>query len=208
MARLAHVLAPRERVFFDLFEEAADNARTAAGLLEKLLDEGSDHHGLAQRVTECEREGDRIRHDVLHRLTETFVTPIDAHDIHRLAFALDAVVDRIDEVAAFIEAYRIDTPLAAAQQQAWLLHYACRALASEMPQLRGFRSMTRCTVTVAELASQADAIVRPALAALFDGSLEPEDVVRWKDVLRRLEQAMDAAKRVSWVLEGITIKYA
>jgi len=37
MPRLAHVFAPRDRVYFDLFEEAGRNIFTAADLLDRLL---------------------------------------------------------------------------------------------------------------------------------------------------------------------------
>jgi hypothetical protein len=39
MLRLSAIFAPKEREFFDLFEEAGSNCVRAAGLLEQLLDE-------------------------------------------------------------------------------------------------------------------------------------------------------------------------
>ena len=37
MARLSQIFAPKDRVFFDLFEEAAANALRAAELLDEML---------------------------------------------------------------------------------------------------------------------------------------------------------------------------
>jgi hypothetical protein len=46
MALLAQVLAPRERVFFDLFEAAGQNGPRPAGVLEESLGEWLDHRDL------------------------------------------------------------------------------------------------------------------------------------------------------------------
>jgi uncharacterized protein len=91
--RLANVLAPRDREFFDLFEEAGGNILRAAGLLEELLNEYPERNQLARDILICEQEGDRITHDIIQRLNQTFVTPIDREDIYELASALDDVVD-------------------------------------------------------------------------------------------------------------------
>jgi uncharacterized protein len=208
MARLAQVLAPRERVFFDLFEAAAQNGLRAAAVLEDILDEWPDHRDLLPELLVCEEEGDRILHQVLDQLSQVFVTPLDRKDIHRLATALDAIVDRIQESVAFLDLHALETPMAPARQQAYILHYACRALAEAVPRLHGFQDISRHTVTVDQLENEGNRVVRAALAGLFDGDLGPLDVIRCKDVFQRLELAINAAKHVSDLLEGITIKNA
>src|SRR3982751_6743095 len=124
MARLSQLFAPKEREFFDLFEEAGANIVRAAGLLERMLDEWPDHGALARDVVVCEQEGDRITHDIIQRLNQTFVTPIDREDIYALASGLDDIVDWIEEVADFFALYRIEAPMVQAQQQGKLLHLA------------------------------------------------------------------------------------
>ena len=68
MARLAQLFAPKEREFFDLFEEAGANIVRAAELLERMLEHWPDHAELAREVVVCEQEGDRITHDIIQRL--------------------------------------------------------------------------------------------------------------------------------------------
>src|SRR2546423_57934 len=92
--RLSGLIAPREREFFDLFEEAGGNILRAAGLLEEMLESYPDRSDLAREILICEQEGDRITHDIIRRLNQTFVTPIDREDIYALASALDDVVKR------------------------------------------------------------------------------------------------------------------
>ena len=99
MVQLSKLFAPKEREFFDLFEEAGANIVRAAALLERMLDKWPDHGELARDIVVCEQEGDRITHDIVHRLNQTFVTPIDREDIYALASGLDDVVDYIEEAA-------------------------------------------------------------------------------------------------------------
>jgi uncharacterized protein Yka (UPF0111/DUF47 family) len=208
MPRLAQVLAPSERVFFDLLEAAARNAMHAARRLEYLLEEWPAHADVARDVAACEEEGDRLAREIVDQLSQSFVTPLDRQDIHRLATALDDVVHRIEEVAGFLDLRGIEEPVAPARHQAWILQYACGAIAGATPRLRGFRDISRYPVPVAELESAPNSVVRKALASLFDGGLDPIDVVRCKDVFQRLEHAINATKRAADILEGITIKNA
>src|SRR5690349_7682322 len=133
MARLSAIFAPREREFFDLFEEAGANIVRAAELLERMLDSWPDHAELARDVVVCEQEGDRITHDIIQRLNQTFVTPIDREDIYALASALDNIVDFIEEIADFLGLFRIEAPTDQAQRMARVLHEATRHVNGAMP---------------------------------------------------------------------------
>ena len=118
MSRLSAIFAPKEREFFDLFEEAGNNCLLAADLLEKMLAQWPDHGELGREVVICEQEGDRITHDIIQRLNQTFVTPFDREDIIALASGLDDIVDFIEEVADFLSLYRIEAPMDQAQEMA------------------------------------------------------------------------------------------
>jgi predicted phosphate transport protein (TIGR00153 family) len=206
MARLSQLFAPKEREFFDLFEEAGANIVRAAELLERMLEHWPDQSELSRDVLVCEHEGDRITHDIIQRLNSTFVTPIDREDIYALASALDDIVDYIEEVADFMGLYRIEAPMTQAQQLARVLHQSCRALCQAMPRLRTFKDIRHFTVEINRLENDGDRIVREALASLFDHGTDPMVVIRWKDIFDRLEDAVDSTETVANILEGIVIK--
>src|ERR687886_2783902 len=123
--RLPGIVAPREREFFDLFEEAGGNIHRAATLLREMLQEFPERNSLAREILIAEQEGDRITHDIIQRLNQTFVTPIDREDIYALASALDDIVDYIEEAADFLHLYRIEAPIEQAQELASILREAC-----------------------------------------------------------------------------------
>jgi predicted phosphate transport protein (TIGR00153 family) len=208
MPRLAQVFAPRDRVYFDLFEEAGRNIFTAADLLDRLLADYPDNAHLARDILNCEHEGDRITHDIIDRLNHTFVTPIDREDILKLTSALDDVVDYTEEVADYLGLYGIEAPMAQAQALADLLSGATKQIAAAIPLVRGFKDISGQTVEVHRLENEADRTVREAIAALFEVGIDPMVVIRWKDIYERLEDAVDSTERVAYILEGIVIKNA
>jgi predicted phosphate transport protein (TIGR00153 family) len=206
VARLSQIFAPREREFFDLFEEAGANIVRASELLERMLEQWPDHGELARDVLVCEQEGDRITHDIIQRLNSTFVTPIDREDIYALASALDDIVDFVEEVSDFLGLYRIEAPMDRATEMARILHQSARAIAGAIPRLRTFKDIHHYTVEVNRLENDGDRVLREALASLFDHGIDPMLVIRWKDIFERLEDAIDSTEKAANILEGIVIK--
>src|SRR4051795_7766601 len=206
MARLSAIFAPKEREFFDLFEEAGANIQRAAELLERMLDKWPDHGELSRDVVVCEQEGDRITHDIIQRLNSTFVTPIDREDIYALASSLDDIVDFVEEVADFMALYRIEAPMEQAQHMTRILHESARQISQAIPRLRSFKDIHHFTIEVNRLENEGDRVVREALASLFERGIDPMMVIRWKDIFERLEDAIDSTEKTANILEGIVIK--
>jgi uncharacterized protein len=206
MARLSQLFAPKEREFFDLFEEAGANIVRGAELLERMLEQWPDGSELARDVVVCEQEGDRITHDIIQRLNSTFVTPIDREDIYALASALDDIIDFIEETSDFLGLYRIEAPMDKATEMARILSQSTRAIAGAIPRLRTFKDIHHYTVEVNRLENDGDRVLREALASLFERGIDPMLVIRWKDIFERLEDGIDATETVANILEGIVIK--
>ena len=205
--RLGDLFAPRDRAYFELFEEAGRNAVRAAELLERMLVNFPDSREMAGEILECEHEGDRITHDIIDRLNHTFVTPIDREDILALASALDDIVDYTEEVADYLGLYRIEAPMDQAISLARVLSQACQEIGKAIPLLRGFKpEISEHTMEVNRLENDGDRITREAVASLFDARIDPMVVIRWKDIFERLEAAIDSTEHVADILYGIVIK--
>jgi predicted phosphate transport protein (TIGR00153 family) len=208
MIRLATLLRGDDRSLFELFERAGMNIRHAAELLDKMLGNYPESVFLAGEIRECEHEGDRITHELIHRMNKTFVTPIEREDVLQLASALDDVVDYTEEVADFLGLYGIEAPMEQAQHLAGILAQATDQLAGALPMLHGFRDIQAQVVEIHRLENEGDVIVRGAIASLFQPGIDPVAVIRWKDIFERLEQAIDSTERAAYILEGIVIKNA
>jgi predicted phosphate transport protein (TIGR00153 family) len=208
MARLTQMFAPGDREFFDLFEEAGSNTVRAADLLDQLLRNWPENKELGREILICEQEGDRITHDLIRKLNNTFVTPIDREDILVLASGLDDIVDFTEEAADYLSLYKIEAPMEQAQRLSHVLLQSTRQIADAIPRLRGFRDINHYVVEINRLENDGDRITREAIASLFDGGIDPMVVIRWKDIFERLEAAIDACERVAHILESVVIKNA
>jgi len=206
MARLSQVFAPKDRVFFNLFEESAANVLRAAELLDEMLRSFPEHNDLARAILLCEQEGDRITYDIIQRLNSTFVTPIDREDILELASGLDDIVDLTEEVADYLGLYRIEAPMEQAQRLAHILLEACRKINEAVPRMRGFKDVTHYTNEIHRLETDGDRVTREAVASLFDTGIDPMVVIRWKDIFERLEEAVDATEHIANVIANIVVK--
>lgn len=193
-----------------LFEESGRNVQRACALLRDLLAEYPEQAELAREVLLCEQEGDRIAHDILHRLAErgSRAAHLDPADVHALAGALDDVVDYAEEAADQLGLYGVEAPMEQAQQMAAVLVRAADEVAESLHELRDGRDLAPHLVEIHRLENEADRIVRAAVASLFVNGIDPMIVIRWKDIFETLEAAVDACETVANVLEGITLKRA
>jgi predicted phosphate transport protein (TIGR00153 family) len=200
-------MRPKDRAFFQLFNEAGENALKAARLLDDLiakLPQGQEV--LTREILAVEHEGDRITHDIIQRLNTMFVTPLDREDIYALATRLDDVVDYVEEAADLLGLYGIEAPMVQAREMSKVLVGACEQLAKALAELRGLHGLEPYWIEIHQLENDADRISRDAVAALFSNGTDPMAVIRWKDIFGVLEQAVDATESAAHTIEGIVIK--
>jgi predicted phosphate transport protein (TIGR00153 family) len=207
-APLAFSLVPKDRVFFDLFAQAGGNSLRAAKLLQEMLKGWPESAELAREILLVEQEGDRITHDLSQRTNSTFVTPIDAEDIYNLAGKIDDIVDHIEEAADFMGLYGIEAPMDKAQEMADVLVKACEQLAVLLENMRGYKDLDQYWIEIHRIENDGDRLFREALASLFRGGIDPMVVIRWRDIILRLERAIDATEEAATVVETIATKYA
>jgi predicted phosphate transport protein (TIGR00153 family) len=201
-------LVPRDRVFFDLFNQAGQNTLRAARLLHQMIGNWPEEAGLAREILLAEQEGDRITHDLANRVNSTFVTPIDGEDIYSLAGQIDDIVDYIEETADFMGLYRIEAPMEQSLALADVLVKSCEQLAAALAHLRGFKNLEQYWIEIHRLENDGDRLYRDAIASLFANGIDPMFVIRWRDIFLRLERAIDATETAAHILEGIVIKNA
>src|ERR1700733_10880263 len=98
---------PADGDLLALFEESGRNVLRTSLLLRDLLSDYPERAALATEVRQCEHEGDRITHDVIHRLARgrRVNAPFVAAEGHRLATALDDIVDHAEQVADTLGLY-------------------------------------------------------------------------------------------------------
>jgi predicted phosphate transport protein (TIGR00153 family) len=201
-------LIPRERRFYDLFEQQAATIVCSAGLLEQALADVANLPTRRREIKDLEHRGDDLTHEIIRALNRTFVTPFDREDIYELAAGLDDILDYVEEVADTTNLYRITTIPEPAHELARLLAQAVAQLEQAIGRLESGREGDEHVIEVHRLEDVGDSISRHAIAELFSGQRPPLEVIKLKDLYGLLEDALDRCEDVANVLEGIAIKNA
>src|SRR3954452_6221236 len=192
----------------DLFEESGRNVQRATLLLRELLAEYPERSELAHDLLLSEQEGDRITHDITHRLNGdgSGKPPLDPADGHLLATTLDDIVDYAEQAADELSLYAVEAPMEQATLIADVLVGAGEQVAQAVGCLRTGAELGPHLVEIHRLENEGDRLSREAVASLFANGIDPMVVIRWKDIFETLEQSVDACEKVAHVLEGISLK--
>jgi uncharacterized protein Yka (UPF0111/DUF47 family) len=192
----------------ELFEESGRNVQRTTLLLRDLLTDYPERADLSRDILLSEQEGDRITHDIIHRLNGggTGRPPLDPADGHLLATALDDIVDFAEQAADELSLYGVEAPMEQAGQIADVLVGAGEQVAQALRCLRSGSEMATHLVEIHRLENEGDRLSRDAVASLFATGIDPMVVIRWKDIFETLEQSVDACEKVAHVLEGIALK--
>src|SRR5215210_1814657 len=201
-------LIPRERSFFPLFEQAADNLHEATIRLKDELTEFADIEVKHKAVGDCEHAGDELTKHILRRLHSTYITPFDREDIHSLTERIDDVVDLIHDASELLVLHNIDVVLPELIEMGDLLEQAAAAATSLIKKLEGLRNLGPELEAIDTLESQADRIYRRTVAHLFSGDYDPRDILRWKDIVEALESAINGVEDIADVVHSIALKHA
>ena len=202
-------LIPKEVRFFDYFERQSELIITASGLLHELVHNFGDARAKVHAIKEIEHQGDQITHEIVRRLNTTFITPMDREDIHDLASRLDDVLDYIDAAAERLVVYRIKEPTSACRAMAEVILTTVHAMDRAIRCLRTMdRSFHEHAVEVNRLENTADTLLRDSLAAMFEESADPIEIIKWKEIYETMEIVTDRCEDVANVIEGIILKMA
>jgi len=199
---------PRERRFYDLFEQQAATIIRSSGLLEQALADVANLATCQREIKALEHQGDEITHEIVSTLNRTFVTPFDHEDIYALASGLDDILDYIEEVADTANLYGMTAIPKPARELTRLLALAVAQLEGAIGKLESGKGIDEHSAEVHRLEDKGDSTARHAIADLFGDHHPVLEIIKLKDLYRLLEDALDRCETVANVLEGIATKNA
>jgi len=201
-------LLPREVQFQELFEELASTVERGAVLLRETLRDAQSAEVQVETLKTIEHEGDQTTHALMKRLNQTFITPFDREDIHRLAASMDDVLDFVHDAGERLVMYGIATPPGAAVELSDLVVKQCAEIRGAVAGLSEHERVLNHCVEINRLENDADHIARNALATLFDREKDPITLIKLKELIEVLETATDKAEDAANVLETVVLKSA
>src|SRR5665647_1227846 len=166
-------LVPKDRKFFPLFNDAADNLVLASELLIKLVRERDLTQRLEymKQIKDVEHIGDDITRKLLYELNGTFITPFDREDIHELINNMDDVVDYIHAASKRIHFYKVSNFPEEFIQIADRIHSANKEIQNVLRSVRSvndFKNHVQSCEKISEFESEVDDIYQEYLSKLFE----------------------------------------
>jgi len=201
-------ILPRDEKFYDLFTELAKRLTASADHLHEMFQSPAQLASKVTTIKALEHEADNLTHDIIDRIDRTFVTPFDREDIHALASELDDVIDLIDGAARRAQIFRLQQTRPPAAVLSEVLARAAKMVEEGVRDMKNAKHVYAVSEQLKILEEEGDAVYHDAMGKLFADSGDAIEVIKWKDLYDKVEDALDRCEDVGNVLQSIALKNA
>jgi uncharacterized protein len=200
---------PREDHFYDFLEQQAVVAHEGAIALAAFSMPDRTADSVRSAVQEIEHKGDKLVHEMEDALAKTFVTPIDREDLQRLSAELDDIIDLTNGAARACALMGVERPTEPMTKLMDNLVECTLRLKGAIPKLRkhAYAEIIEESRLLKQLEKDADVVFRSAVSALFhDPNVDAKVLLREREVLEDLENAIDTCETVAETLTHLSVK--
>ena len=196
---------PKDRIFYQLFEEVADTVYDMALKLKEVVAETDfdKRASLILQIEDMEHKNDDYTHRIFTELGRNFITPFDREDIHYLATALDDIADYIYASAKKINFYRVNPNDDGIIKFASIIEEGVahvRTATKELRNMKNMRSITDALVKVNSLENQADDVFDLCIDRLFNTEPDAKEVIKKREIYQVLELVTDKCEAAGNVI--------
>jgi predicted phosphate transport protein (TIGR00153 family) len=196
--------------FFEIFDGMGKNLVQASTKLVAFFEDFNNMESKIKEIRDLEHDNDLLTHEVIRKLNQTFLTPIDREDIHSLASRMDDILDLMWGAAQRAQLFKLKESTKDAAALAKTLAAMIELVYKTFRYLRDkkYSFIQDCCVEIHGLENEADEIFRSILGRMFDEVKDPILIIKWKEIYENLESATDRCEDVANTLESIVLKYA
>lgn len=210
---IVKLFTPKDRVFYNLFEEVADNLYDMSKVFRDAMYEKEDQKKdqMLSTLEAMEHKNDAATHRLFVELGQNFITPFDREDIHYLATSLDDVADYIWASAKSIVNYDINEVNDTMRAFSDVMLSSTGSLRVALKGLRNMKDIkliTDACVKVNSYENEADEILDKALKHLFLHEKNAIELIKLKELYQAMEIVTDKCEDSANVIESIIIKYS
>ncbi|HXZ18895.1 MAG TPA: DUF47 family protein [Candidatus Acidoferrales bacterium] len=201
-------LLPQEQGFLTLFVSQAENVAAGVKALVEMVSKFDDPSAQARRIKDIEHAGDTITHDLITRLNQTFITPFDREDVHELSSKVDDVLDLTDAAAGRMVLYRVKAVRPGVLELAQILESATQEILAAIRVLDKQDDILSHCIEINRLENEGDRVSHALMAKLFEVEKDPIEIIKWKEIIEAIENAVDKCEDVANVIESVILKQA
>lgn len=198
-------LATHPERFFEAFTGLAGRVSRCAALLKELLEDPRHSDEVLAQMAELNREAAALRREVLAEGAAVAVTPLPREDVHQVVSLLSDMVGMLADAAGRTQSLHLESAREPAARLADVLVRAAQCMETSVAGFRRRDFISARCHDMEPLAHEGQAIYDHAIEELFDGSPDPVEVMRWKEVYDVLEQALEHCQEVENALSSIVL---
>ena len=203
----------KEDKFYKLFRAQAKNVLEGAKLLREFLNTMENESVFIKEMERLEHKGDKIVHEVIEKLNNAYVTPIDREDIFAITKKMDDCIDRNDSIMNTFVMFNVTECTEEAKEFANLIVKSAEELSELMDVLPNMtkgkekKIINSKIIEVNRIENEADELFRDAVGKMFrDENSDILDIIKWKDLYQSFENSVDSFEKIVNITAGVVMK--
>ncbi|MER2028918.1 MAG: DUF47 family protein [Solibacillus sp.] len=197
--------------FFEGLLNIAKNVQQGANYAkESTITTVSELKQIQIKMKSYETAGDKLIHELIVKLNDSFMTPIEREDILSLAIKLDDILDGIENTIAHFEMYSFTE---VNQYMRDFVDYIAKSSdeavkAMELLNRKDLIGMRQHAILIKDYERECDEIFRKSITELFQTEKDPIRLIIFKDLYEQLEEIADYCQNVANTIESIIMRNA
>jgi uncharacterized protein Yka (UPF0111/DUF47 family) len=210
MATLLKFLVPKDRAFFDLFDQSCTINVQMAELLFKLVSgDSQDHNIQLNQLSRLKQTGNEVKHKVYLASAKAFVSPFARSDMYALASSINNICDYIHISSRRYSLFQSEPASPAIKELAGIIIESCMELQAAVTGLSNLDNSDaikdNCN-KIKQLEHYADQVSGKAVGAVMETEKNSVELIKYTEILAALERTTDKCEHATVVIESIIIK--
>ncbi|HPX65304.1 MAG TPA: DUF47 family protein [Anaerolineaceae bacterium] len=204
-------MAKKDNNYFKMFMDIAADAITAATHLKETINNYDPEkiHEQMLAMHEVEHAADNKKHQMMEKLIAEFITPIEREDIITLSWALDDVLDYMEEIYQILFMHNVKSMREEALVFGELIYQSTVALKTCFDEFEHFKRskiLPKRLIEVNAIEEKADKLYIDAVRRLHLDESDPSKVHTWSVLFLQLERTIDRIEQVADTIELVIMK--
>ena len=204
-------MAKKDNNYFKMFMDIAADAITAATQLKETINNYKPEKIHEQMVAmhEVEHAADNKKHQMMEKLIAEFITPIEREDIITLSWALDDVLDYMEEIYQILFMHNVKSMREEALVFGELIYQSTVALKTCFDEFEHFKRskiLPKRLIEVNAIEEKADKLYIEAVRRLHLDESDSSKIHTWSVLFLQLERTIDRIEQVADTIELVIMK--
>lgn len=208
------MFSPKDLKFFPMLKETSGILVQSATLLRGLFasTDKDEIEKLCRLIKDEEVKGDKVTGRILKALNETFITPFDREDIDSLTDSMDDIIDGINRAAQKVLLYSPEKMPSCTVKLAGIIYKGVLEVQGAVEELENLKKtdvqFRQHYKEIKRLEEKADSLYEDGIIDLFKAEIKTVELIKLKEIIQELENAVNKINHTGKVLKTIFVKYA